>query len=139
MQSPNRDITKADAGFTIVEVMIALFILAIIAVMVFPAFAGALKQSSRNTTLATAAQLAGQQIDDARSRTATCSALQAWSIETIAPVVDSRSVSFQPSRSSITCPVTYPGVATVSVSVTLTGKTSVLASATTYLLLTAAS
>jgi type II secretory pathway pseudopilin PulG len=107
--------------------------------MLFPAFAASLKTSSQNTTLATAAQLVSQQIDEARSRTATCAALQTYQGETIAPVVDSRNVSLQPKRSSVTCPASYPGVVTINVTVSVTGSASTLATATTYIMVMSSS
>ena len=128
-----------DEGFTLIEVVIAMFLLALIALMLVPALIAANKASGRNATLATASQLAAQQIDEARGRAATCAALQAYQAETIASVVDARGVSLQAKRNPITCPSTYPNVATVSVAVTLTGGTTVLASVTTYILLGSAS
>ena len=128
-----------DDGFTLIEVVVAMFLLAILALGLIPALLGALKASSQNSTTATASQLVGQQLDDARSRATTCAALQAYQAETIAPVVDARGVSLQPKRSTVVCPGTYPGVATVSVSVTKSGSAVQLASATTYILVTAAS
>ena len=125
-----------DDGFTLIEVVVAMFLLTILALGLIPSLVGALKASAQNSTIATASQLVGQQLDDARSRAATCGALQAYKIETIAPVVDARGVSLQSKRSSVVCPPTYPGVATVSVYVTKSGKTAQLASATTYILVT---
>lgn len=130
---------RDDDGFTVIEVVIAMLLLAVIAIMLIPALIGATKVSAQNTTLATASQLAGQQIDEARSREATCAALQAYQAETVAPVVDARGVSLQATRDAITCPSSYPGTATVTVSVARTGSAAVLASVSTFVMLTAAS
>lgn len=130
---------ESDAGFSMIEVVVAMFVLMIFALALIPAFITGLRATASNTTLATASQLVGQQIDDARSRTATCAALQAYQAEAIAPVVDARGVSLQPKRTPVTCPASYPGTVTVKVTVSQTGSSTVLASATTYIFVTAAS
>ncbi|NEN04503.1 type II secretion system protein [Diaminobutyricibacter tongyongensis] len=130
---------EGDEGFTLIEVIVAMFLLAIIALGLIPGLVGALKMSALNSTIATASQLVGQQLDDARSRAATCTALQAYQAETIAPVVDARGVSLQPKRTTVVCPPSYPGVVTINVYVTKTGSTFKIASATTYIFVSAAS
>lgn len=123
-------------GFTLIEVIVAMLLLAIVATGLIPALIGTLKATHQNTDTATASQLVSQQIDIARSGTATCAALTSFKNAVIPPVVDARGVSFQPVRNSVTCPATAPGIAKVTVSVTLTGKTAQLASAITYVYVT---
>lgn len=122
-----------DAGFTLLEVVVAMFLLAIVVTGLIPALLGSLKMSAQNTNIATASQLVGQQIDAARSGTATCAALTNYKNAVLPPVVDARGVSFQPIRNSVTCTA---GIAKVRVSVTLTGNPHVLASAITYVYIT---
>jgi prepilin-type N-terminal cleavage/methylation domain-containing protein len=132
--------TRIDAvergGFTLIEVVVAMFLLAIVATGLIPALVGSLKVSGQNTTIATASQLVGQQIDIARSGTATCSALMNYKNAVIPPVVDARGVSYQPIRNSVTCVAGVRGIAKISVSVTVTGNSHVLASAITYVYIT---
>lgn len=125
-----------DGGFTLIEIVVAMFLLAIVATGLIPSLLSSLKVSGQNTTIATASQLVGQQIDVARSGPATCSALQSFKIAVLPPVVDARGVSFQPIRNSVTCPATPAGIAKVTVSVTLTGSATVLAKAITYVYVT---
>ncbi len=127
---------KDEGGFTLIEVIVAMFLLGIIAVGLIPGLVGTLKVSAQNTNIATASQLVNQQIDAARVGTPTCATLTIYKNQVLPPVVDRRGVSFQPKRTVGTCTAGTPGVATVSVSVTLTGKTTVLATATTYVYLT---
>ena len=123
-------------GFTLIEVVVAMFLLGIVATGLIPALVGSLKVSAENTTIATASQLVSQQIDIARSGTATCSALTSYKNAVLPPVVDARGVSYQPVRNSVTCVVGPPGIANVRVSVTLTGNSKVVASAITYVYIT---
>jgi len=131
-EEPVRD----DAGFTLLEVIIAMFLLAIVVTGLIPALLGSLKLSAQNTNIATASQLVGQQIDVARSGVATCAALTNYKNAVLPPVVDARGVSFQPIRNSVTCTAGTAGIAKVRVSVTLTGNPHVLATATTYVYIT---
>lgn len=125
-----------DAGFTLLEVIIAMFLLAIVVTGLIPALVGSLKLSAQNTNIATASQLVGQQIDVARSGVATCAGLTNYKNAVLPPVVDARGVSFQPIRNSVTCTAGTAGIAKVRVSVTLTGNSHVLASAVTYVYIT---
>jgi len=123
-------------GFTLIEVVVSMLLLGIIAVGLIPALIGFLTTSNQNTNVATASQLVGQQIDVARSGTATCAALKSYANAVIPPVVDARSVSFQPVRSAVTCTTGTAGVVKITVSVKLTGHAQVLASAITYVYVT---
>ena len=125
-----------DSGFTLIEVVVAMFLLGIVALGLIPGLVGSLKVSAENTNIATASQLVNQQIDAARVGTPTCATLTTYKNQVLPPVVDRRGVSFQPIRNSLTCTAGAPGIAKVSVSVTLTGSSAVLASATTYVYVT---
>ena len=131
---------RDDSGFTLIEVLVAMLLLTIIALALIPAFVSQMRATSTNTTIATASQLAGQQIDDAQSRTATCAALQAYQSETVAPVIDARGVTLQAHRTvALPCPSTYPTTIKVAVTVTSSGSAATIASATTLVLLRSAS
>ncbi|WP_426516261.1 type IV pilus modification PilV family protein [Diaminobutyricibacter sp. McL0618] len=125
-----------DGGFTLIEVVVAMFLLGIVALGLIPGLVGSLKVSTENTNIATASQLVNQQIDAARVGTPTCATLTAYQNQVLPPVVDRRGVSFQPKRAVGACTAGTPGVITVSVSVTLTGSPKVLASAITKVYLT---
>ena len=133
-------LVRDDSGFTLIEVMVAMLLLVVVALALVPAFVSQMRATSTNTTIATASQLAGQQIDDAQSRAATCAALQAYQTETVPSVVDGRGVSLQAHRIvALPCPASYPSTIQVQVTVTLSGSSAVIASVTTLVLVKAAS
>jgi prepilin-type N-terminal cleavage/methylation domain-containing protein len=112
--------THAEDGFTLIEVVIAMFLLAILALALIPSLVSYLKTSTLNSHVATATQLVNQQLESARVLPQTCSALQGWAGTGIgAQSVDG--TTFQPSRSAVTCPATYPGTAKVHVEVSING------------------
>ncbi|MGH1525679.1 type IV pilus modification PilV family protein [Leifsonia sp. L25] len=55
-----------EGGFGIAEVLVAMFLLAVIAVAIIPILVQGLRLSVQNATVATATQLANQQIEQVR-------------------------------------------------------------------------
>jgi type II secretory pathway pseudopilin PulG len=110
----------SDAGVTLLETVVAMFVLMIFAVGVLPILTQSLLQSVHNSELVTATSLASQAIEDARAQT-NCSALTALNqTVTARPNVILRTV-----RTIAVCPTTFP--ATVKVSVTVSNaKTGAL-------------
>ncbi|MDY7541562.1 MULTISPECIES: prepilin-type N-terminal cleavage/methylation domain-containing protein [unclassified Cryobacterium] len=109
-----------EEGVTLIEVVVAIFLLAILALALLPSAIGFLKATTTNASMSEATGLVNQQLESARAVTQTCTALQAWAGETLPPKPDNGTV-FQPSRATITCPSSYPGTARVSVQVTING------------------
>lgn len=119
-----------DDGFGVIEVVVAMFLLGIIAVAVIPILVQGLRLSVTNAALATATQLANQQVEQVRG-VSLCSGVTATTTTTTV-----RSISLKASRSVATCPATYPGTVSVSVSVTRTDTNAVLATANTLVFVT---
>jgi prepilin-type N-terminal cleavage/methylation domain-containing protein len=134
----------SEQGFGMIEVMVSLFLLSILSLSFIPVLINAVKTSGANTTMATATQIVNQQLEGARAvRSATATSPSCLDITkflqvTLAPVIDPRGVSLQPQWAATSCPVTYPGVVRVSVSVTTIGKTNPIAAATTLVFVNSA-
>ena len=130
----SRQRSASDDGFGIAEVLVAMFLLAIIAVAIIPILVQGLRLSVTNATIASATQLANQQVEQVRGLTA-CSAVVA---STTSATV--RSVTLQSSRTiGTTCPsstASYPTTVRVSVSVKRTDTNVVLATANTLVFVT---
>jgi type II secretory pathway pseudopilin PulG len=130
-----------ESGFGMIEIVISMFLLALLAIAFLPLLVQGVRQSAVNSSLAAATQLVNNEMELARSRT-TCSSLTATTFS----VVDSRGLTLQLSRTvGGTCPAatvppaapTYPMTVPVTVTVTRTDTGAVLSSATTLIFVAA--
>jgi Tfp pilus assembly protein PilV len=133
-----------ERGFGVIEIVISMFLLALLTLSFAPVLANTVKFTARNTTIATATQIVNQQIEAARavrsstSTAPTCHDITQFLLVTPAPIVDPRGVTLQPQWDPVTCPSTYPGVVRVRVSVTQSGYATATASAVTFIYVTSA-
>lgn len=123
-----------EAGFGLIEIVVSMFMLALIAVALLPLLVQGIQASAKNATIAAATQLVNQQIEQARSSATTCVGLRTYGLATVPTVTDPRGVVLQPVRSVGTCPTTFPG--TVAFTSSVKQGTKVLSTATTIILVT---
>jgi prepilin-type N-terminal cleavage/methylation domain-containing protein len=128
------DVDADQAGFGMIEIVVSMFLIAILAMAFLPMIVQGLQVARGNTTIATATQLLSQQLEIARNLDSTCAAMIAFDDAAVAPVIDSRGVSLQPQRAVGPCPTAGPGTVPVRAWVTETGSTAVIAEATTLIL-----
>lgn len=131
-----------ETGFGIIEIVVAMFLLALVALFFLPVLNQGMKVSASNSAMAAATQLVGDNIEQAHTQGSVCADIQRFAGATVDPSVGARGVSLQVHRSPVICPTSasaYPTTVTVFVSATQTGSPDVLASATTQVLVTAAS
>jgi type II secretory pathway pseudopilin PulG len=133
-----------ESGFGLVEIVISMFLLALLAISFLPLLITSLKVTVSNTSVATATQLVNSDLELARSLAATspyCSVLSGFATATpLATVTDPRGVVLQPRRALVVtsgrtdaagCPVAqtsparaaYPGTVSLRSWVTVGGKT----------------
>lgn len=117
---------KSDLGFSLVEIMVAMMLLALLAVAILPTLVTGLRNASMNATLATSTGLVNQQLEDARSRTS-CGALVAPTYS----VTDTRGAVLTVSRTVGSCLGGYPRAISVAVSVARATTGVVVSSAST--------
>jgi type II secretory pathway pseudopilin PulG len=129
------DEPAADSGIGIVEIVIAMFLLALLAITTLPLFVSALRLSAGNSSITTATELVDEQLTQARSQTATCGALTTFATTATTAVTDGTGKSLTTTR-RVTCPSSYPGTARFTASVQGAGR--VLATATTLIYVSAA-
>lgn len=121
---------STDEGFSLVEVIIAMFLLAVIALAVLPLTATALRSSVGNASVVSATTFANAQLapiiaafpNDPATAT-TCTALKARAATGIA---DTAGTGLTAAIAIGTCPTAYPGSVTVTVTVTPSGGGSAL-------------
>ncbi|MBG6213160.1 type II secretory pathway pseudopilin PulG [Cryobacterium sp. CAN_C3] len=118
-----------------IEIVISMFLLALLAIAFLPLLVQGVKQSSVNSSLAAATQLVNNEMELARSRT-TCSSLTATTFS----VLDPRGITLQVARTvGGSCPAAtvppaapaYPITVPVTVTVTRSDTGAVLSSAST--------
>jgi len=139
------DLDLSEHGFGVIEIVVSMFLLALLAVSFIPLLITTWKTTATNTTIATATQIVNQQIEGARavrsaaSTTPSCQDISQFLAVTLAPVIDPRGVTLQPQWDAATCPATYPGVVRARVAVMRTGSTTAIASAVTLIYVGSAS
>ncbi|MDH6238052.1 hypothetical protein [Cryobacterium sp. CG_9.6] len=134
--------SATDAGFGLIEIVVSMFLLALLAVAFLPFLVQGITKSSVNSTLAAATQLVNREMEGARAQT-TCSALTA----TTYSVPDARGVTLQVRRTvgpidtvGASCPASltsYPVTVPVGVTVARTDTGAVVSSAKTLIFVTA--
>lgn len=136
-----------ERGFGMIEVIISFFLLAIVALAFIPVLVNTIKDTARTTTIASATQLAGQQIEAARAvrsstgNTPSCSDVRAFLALPLATTLDPRGVLLQPEwdQSAAACPDMYPGVVKASIAVNQPGNPHPIATAVTLVYVSSAS
>lgn len=131
MQTPQRPSAAEDAGLGIVEIVVSMFLLALLAMAFLPLLIQGMTASVTSATVATASQLLNQQLDAVRAVPPNCSDVRAFAAATVLPTTDPRGTEFQPDSVAGTCPASYPGVVRVEVTVTKAGSSLPLAEAVT--------
>ena len=132
----NTAIVGDERGIGIIEIVVSMFVIALLVLSFIPMLINSNRLSARNTTMATATQIANTQIESVRgqaaqrSTTPGCSVVSGYARTLTTP--DPRGGSLQ-ANSVFTCPSSYPGTVRLSVSVTRLGSTSSLASADTLI------
>lgn len=119
-------------GFGLIEIVVAMLLLAVVSMAVLPLLVQGLQLSALNATVAAATQLANQQVELVRSQSL-CSA-----IVPATTTVTSQGVTMQVNRTvGTSCPVAgYPIAVPVSVSVSRTAPSAMLATVQTLVFVT---
>ncbi len=121
-------------GFGIAEVLVAMFILGLIAIAIIPTLVQGLRLSMTNSTIATATQLANQQVEQVRAVTSCGGVLPTTTTANV------QGVPLQATRTvGTTCPVataSYPTTVRITVSVKRTDTNAVLATANSLIFVT---
>ena len=137
--------TRDDSGFGLIEIVVSMFMLALLSISFLPILITAIKASATNATLATGTQLVNQQLELAASTalaTPNCAAMKSYAAATTASIgtlTDRNGTVQQPRRElkviasqtdSLGCPLSYPGTVAVRIWVTPSTGSTVIVEAT---------
>jgi type II secretory pathway pseudopilin PulG len=122
-----------ESGLGLIEIVVAMLILALLAVSFLPILIQGVKTGALNATRATAGQIAQQQIENAKALDPDCSTITALAAQPVSPVTDPRNVLLTITKAAGACPATYPG--TMSYTVTVTNGSTLQTIITTKTLL----
>ncbi len=136
--SDNEALTRRsdDAGFGLIEIVVAMFMLAVLSLTFLPILIQGIKQSGENGTRATATQIVQHQMENARAQSGDCSDVGLLTGTTT--VTDTRNVVLVTTVVIGACPSSYPGTVQVTATVKKQGSSQTLASASTLVFVGAA-
>lgn len=131
----------ADDGLGLIEVIVAIVILALVSIALLPALSNAALQSSNNIARSTATQLVAKELNTVRSIDPTCTALKSHGADPLGlQWTDPRGTRLSIHRvAQQVCPGSYPALMDYRVYVTETGSNAVIAEVTTKVFVSAAS
>ena len=114
---PRERLGNGQAGVSVVEVVVAMFILAVMSVAVLPLMIGAVQASAANRDVVAANSLANAQLAElqdiySNSKTNSCATVQGEAKSGIPDIVASGATA---SILVGTCPASYPGTVSVTV------------------------
>lgn len=119
-----RYLEESDRGLGLVEIVVALFLLALLSLAFLPLLINSLQQTIRNATISTATQVLNEQLDAVLAAEPTCAALTAFEVAAPGPTTDRRGVVYQATRSVPDCSsLTFPASITVDLGVELSNTT----------------
>ena len=128
-----------DTGFSLVEIVVSMFILGLLALSLIPLLIQGIKQSAQSAAVASATQLVNSQLDLVRSQVSTCSGVIGAPSPSVGPPSAYRGVPLQLTTTAGACPTPVPTTttpSTMSYSVKVvrldTGKTLAQASTLIY-------
>ena len=129
-----REARDEQSGFGLVELIVAMAILAIISLSLVPLLLNGVRQSAAATTLATATQLANEQIENAAAQPTLCQDFNDTNILTTKTQVDPRGVTLVITNTVAACPTAFPNSRLFVTTVTRqdTGTTLITASTLVY-------
>ena len=130
---------QLDTGFSLVEIVVAMFVLGALSLALIPALIVGVQQAKNNSIIAAGNEMLASRLDDARGQSATCQAITTYAASTFADQVESHGVSLHMVQTLGTCPTNYPGTVRYTVTVVRQDTGSTLATTSMLIYLQSAS
>jgi prepilin-type N-terminal cleavage/methylation domain-containing protein len=121
---------EGEDGFGLIEIVVAMFVLALLAISFLPILIQGLKFSAENASRATATQVVHDRIELAQSKSPSCVSLQTLAGTSVADVVDPRGGEFAMTTTVGAC-AAGARMVLVTTTVSNTGSGKMLATAST--------
>jgi type II secretory pathway pseudopilin PulG len=139
--APHMRPSADDSGFGMIEIVVSMFLVALIAVAMLPVLIGSMRLTATNIVVTRATQIVGAQLDLARKQAElapTCAAIRGLAISTPVNVIDPNGQALRYTRAVGACPSTYPGTVSLSVTVALSGTGTAMSTAKTLIAVSSA-
>ena len=133
--------TAGSSGFGMIEIVVSMFLIALMAMAVLPVMISSMKLTTTNVVVTRATQVVSSQLDLARQQgefSPTCAAIQGLATATPIDVVDPNGEQLRYKRSVGSCPSSYPGTVAVTVTVTMTTSGAEMSTAKTLIAVSSA-
>jgi type II secretory pathway pseudopilin PulG len=137
---PDEEALAAQHGLGIIEIVISMFLLALLAVATLPLLMQSMRVASKNSSIASATQVVGQQLEQLRASGSSCSAVKAF-VAAAPAAVAGPAGNLQPHLEFVSLPIgdvcqdPYLRTVTVHIWVTVSGSTLNISEATRLVLL----
>ena len=120
-----------------IEIVVAMFLLGILAMALLPLLVSSAQLSSKNVTLATATQLVNEQMDGARKLAHNCAVIETHANEAVGNLnTDPRGTILETTRIAGACVGPFPTTIQYTAEVRVQGSLEVLARASTDIYVT---
>jgi prepilin-type N-terminal cleavage/methylation domain-containing protein len=126
-------------GFSLVEIVVSIFVFALISLALLPVLITAMQMSSNNASLTSATHIASERMNLVRSQSPTCAAITAFASVAVPDIVLPDGMRIRTTQVAGPCPVAYPGVVPFEVNVFQLGTDKQLAEASTLVFVESAS
>ena len=126
-----RNDDRNDSGFSLIEIVVSIFILAILSLALLPPLIQGIKQAAGNAILASATHIVSSRMDAVRQQAPSCAALTNYVASAPSNVIDSSGVTLHVATTMDACPAVYPATVGLTVTVTRSDTAATLVTAKT--------
>jgi len=129
---------ESEAGFSLVEIVVAIFVLAGLSLSLIPVLVSGIRQTASNSVLALATHVVSTRMESAQVQLPTCEAITAFAASAVPDIQTISGASLRVQQVLDVCPSQYPGTVRLSVTVLRTDTGAEVARAATLLYLKSA-
>ena len=129
---------ESEAGFSLVEIVVAIFVLAGLSLSLIPVLVSGIRQTASNSVLALATHVVSTRMESAQVQLPTCEAVMAFAASAVPEIQTISGATLRVQQVLDACPSQYPGTVRLKVAVVRTDTGVEVSRATTLLYLKSA-